>query len=363
MAATGREIKKSARLAMMEISNMLSVPMALNAIVRLNVPEAIWQSGSNSPLSAAEILARLNLSSTASPSNLQRLLRLLSSHNVFAEHLDGVDRRYSLTEIGRTLVADDDEANGGVSYAPYVLQHHQDALVRAWPLLHEAVLDPDGPEPFSRANGGVPAYSYYGGDDAANDLMRRAMWGVSVPFMEAFLAEYGAAGGLEGVGTIVDVGGSSGACLQMIMRSVPGVKAGINFDLPEVVAGAPAFHGVTHVGGDMFKSIPNGDAIFMKWVLTTWTDEECRLILKNCYDALPVDGKVIACEPVVPEETDSSQRTRALLEGDIFVMTIYRSQGKERTEEEFKQLGLAAGFPSFRALYLDHFYTVLEFQK
>ncbi|PKU85110.1 hypothetical protein MA16_Dca018224 [Dendrobium catenatum] len=79
-------------------------------------------------LSAAEILAHLNLSSSASPSNLQRLL---SSHNVFSEYHDGVDRRYSLTEIGRTLVADDDESNGGVSYAPYVLQHHQDALVRA----------------------------------------------------------------------------------------------------------------------------------------------------------------------------------------------------------------------------------------
>ncbi|XP_020571332.1 caffeic acid 3-O-methyltransferase [Phalaenopsis equestris] len=365
MAATGGEIKKSARLAMMEISNMLSVPMALNAIVRLNVPEAIWQSGSNSPLTAAEILARLNPPppSSASPSNLQRLLRLLSSHNVFSEHLDGGHRRYNLTEIGRTLVADDDEANGGVSYAPYVLQHHQDALVRAWPRLHEAILDPDGPEPFSRANGGVSAYAYYGGDDAANDLMRRAMWGVSVPFMEAFLDEYGLAGGLEGVGTIVDVGGSSGACLQMIMRRFPAVKTGINFDLPEVVSGAPEFPGIIHVGGDMFKSIPSGDAIFMKWVLTTWTDEECGLILKNCYNALPAGGKLIACEPVLPEETDSSRRTRALLEGDIFVMTIYRSQGKERTEEEFKQLGCSAGFPNFRALYFDPFYTVLEFQK
>jgi hypothetical protein len=38
-----------------------------------------------------------------------------------------------------------------------VLQHHQDALVRAWPLLHEAVLDPAGPEPLARANAGALA--------------------------------------------------------------------------------------------------------------------------------------------------------------------------------------------------------------
>lgn len=72
---------------------------------------------------------------------------------------------------------------------------------------------------------------------------------------------------------------------------------------------------------------------------------------------------MIACEPVLPEHSDDSHRTRALLEGDIFVMTIYRAKGKHRTEEEFRQLGVAAGFPHFRAISIDYFYTVLEFRK
>lgn len=100
-----------------------------------------------------------------------------------------------------------------------------------------------------------------------------------------------------------------------------------------------------------------------QWILTTWTNEECKAILKNCYNALPGGGKLIACEPVVPEETDSSVRTRALLENDIFVMTIYRTQGRDRSEEEFRQLGLAVGFTGFRAIYLDPFYAVLEYNK
>lgn len=101
----------------------------------------------------------------------------------------------------------------------------------------------------------------------------------------------------------------------------------------------------------------------LKWVLTTWTDDECKLIMENCYKALPAGGKLIACEPVLPDESDESQRTRALLGGDIFVMTIYRAKGKHRTEKEFKQLGLSAGFPRFNAFYIDYYHTVLEFQK
>uniref|UniRef100_A0A1D1ZDE7 Caffeic acid 3-O-methyltransferase n=1 Tax=Anthurium amnicola TaxID=1678845 RepID=A0A1D1ZDE7_9ARAE len=361
-----KERKKGARLAMMELSNMLSVPMSLHAVVRLRVPEAIYQSGLNAPLTAAQILSRLRppTPAAADPSNLQRLLRMLASHGVFEEHLDGEgsgDRRYSLTDVGMTLVAD----AGGESYgAAYVLQHHQEALVRAWPLLHEAVLDP-GTEPFARANGGVPAYAYYGKDPEANELMQRAMSGISEPFMEALLEHEAEGGGglFAGVRRLVDVGGSSGACLSMIVSRVPGVTAAVNFDMPDVVAAAPNFPGITHVGGDMFKSIPSGDAIFMKWILTTWTDEECGVILKNCYDALPQGGKLIACEPLLPEKTDDSRRTRALLEGDIFVMAIYRAKGRVRTEGEFRQLGLLAGFPSFRAIYLDHFYTVMVLQK
>lgn len=349
------EQQNDARIAIIELANMISVPMSLHAVVVLKIPDAIWQSGSNTPISASRILSLLPCSASASASNLQRLLRLLSSHGVFLEHLLDGERRYSLTDVGKTLVTDQD----GLSYGAYVLQHHQDALVRSWPLVHEAVLDPTA-APFVKANG-ISAYSYYGERSDMNELMQKSMTGVSVPFMRAMMDGY--VKGFDGVDRLVDVGGSSGACLKMIMERYPHVREGINFDLPEVVAKAPNIPGVTHVGGDMFKSIPSGDAIFMKWILTTWTDDECKVIMKNSYDALPEKGRLIACDPVLPEETDSSHRTRALLAGDIFVMTIYRAQGKHRTEEEFRQLGLSVGFTGFRAIYLDHFYTVLEFQK
>jgi len=111
--------RKEARLAIMELANMISVPMALNAVVRLNVADAIWNAGANAPLSAAQILPRILPSGDAE--NLQRLLRILTSYGVFQEHLAAGERKYSLTDVGKTLVTDDQ----GLSYGAYVLQHHQ----------------------------------------------------------------------------------------------------------------------------------------------------------------------------------------------------------------------------------------------
>lgn len=354
--------ERQGRLAMMELANMLSVPMALNAVVELDVADIIWQNGANTPLSASQILSQLQNrspdSSSAAADNLQRIMRMLASYNVFKESITeesngACERLYSLTEVGKTLVKDE----MGLSYGSYVLQHHQKALMGAWPLLHSAVLDPSE-EPFRKANR-KPAYEFYGDDKDSNDLMRTAMASLSMPFMRTVLKYYQ---GFKGVHTLVDVGGSSGFCLHMIIQTHGHIK-GINFDLPHVVAGSPAYDGITHVGGDMFESIPSGDAIFMKWILSTWSDEKCIEILRNCYKALPDGGKLIACEPVLPKYTDDSRRTRALLEGDIFIMTIYSSGGKERTEEEFRKLCSDAGFPKLETHYLDPFYTVLEFQK
>ncbi|KAM3340330.1 nicotinate N-methyltransferase 1 [Capsicum galapagoense] len=350
-------INDKARLAIMDLAHMMSVPMSLNAVVKLKLADAIWQGGSNAPLTSAEILAKIRgPKGGGDAENLQRVLRLLTSYDVFEEHTtdDGFQRRYSLTEVGKTLVTDEN----GLSHGSYVLQHHQDAILRTWPMVHEVINDSSS-EPFLKANGEKP-YNYYGNNPELNSLMLNAMSGVSVPFMKGMLERYD---GFQEVKTLVDVGGSGGDCLKMILEKHSSIQLGINFDLPEVVKKAPQIPRIKHVGGDIFDYIPKGDVIFMKWMLPIWTDDECKQIMKNCYDALPKKGKLIACEPVVPNHTDDSQRTRALLGGDIFIMSIYRAKGKHRTEEEFRQLGQAVGFSDCRTFYGDHYFTILEFHK
>ncbi|KAF3793441.1 hypothetical protein EJ110_NYTH03560 [Nymphaea thermarum] len=326
---------KEARVTMMHLANLISVPMALHTAVKLDIPDLIWQGGANLPISPSQlaslIRAKFSLATEPDAVNLQRILRLLASHGVFEEvpH-DGNPpaKAFRLTNVGRTLVTDYQGLSLGAQ------------------------------EAFKMAHG-VAAYEYYVRDSACNSLMQRATSGVSVPFMRALLESYDGFGS-KGLKTVVDVGSSTGSCLVMILERYPGLH-GINFDLPEVVADAPQYQGVTHVGGNMFESVPAGDAIFMKWILAGFSDEECHKIMENCHRALPEKGKLILCEPVAPENTDDSVRTRALLVGDIFLMAMYKSL--HRAESEYRKYGEAAGFSNFRSLDVDPYFTVMEFLK
>ncbi|KAF3943053.1 hypothetical protein CMV_030352 [Castanea mollissima] len=41
----------------------------------------------------------------------------------------------------------------------------------------------------------------------------------------------------------------------------------------------------------MFHNVPKGDAIIIKYILHDWSDEDCMKLLRNCYEALPNNGK------------------------------------------------------------------------
>ncbi|GLJ20584.1 hypothetical protein SUGI_0374860 [Cryptomeria japonica] len=77
---------------------------------------------------------------------------------------------------------------------------------------------------------------------------------------------------------------------EEIAKAHPTIN-GINYDLPHVIATATHFPGVKHVGGDMFREVPSADAVFIKWVLHDWGDEDCVKILKQCRKAIPESGK------------------------------------------------------------------------
>jgi isoflavone-7-O-methyltransferase len=67
----------------------------------------------------------------------------------------------------------------------------------------------------------------------------------------------------EGLGSLVDVGGGTGNTAKIICEIFPVLKCTV-LDLPQVVAGLPGTEKLSFVGGNMFKSIPQADAILLK---------------------------------------------------------------------------------------------------
>ncbi|KEH20122.1 caffeic acid O-methyltransferase [Medicago truncatula] len=91
-------------------------------------------------------------------------------------------------------------------------------------------------------------------------------------------------------------------------------------------------------------------------------DEHCLKILKNCYDAIPNDGKVIVLEahiPIVPENIYASKSTSQL---DVLMMT-QNPGGKERTKKEFIDLATRVGFRGIRCECCVRNFWVMEFFK
>ena len=62
---------------------------------------------------------------------------------------------------------------------------------------------------------------------------------------------------------MVDVGGGTGTTARNICDAFPKLKC-VVLDLPHVVANLTETNNVGFVGGDMFKSIPQADAVLLK---------------------------------------------------------------------------------------------------
>jgi hypothetical protein len=87
---------------------------------------------------------------------------------------------------------------------------------------------------FKKVNG-ISMYEYFGKDSQINKIFNKSMTDTCNVEIKRIVEEYK---GLEGVSTMVDVGGGSGQSLKTIIAKYPSIK-GINFDLPQVIENAP----------------------------------------------------------------------------------------------------------------------------
>ncbi|KAM1074389.1 hypothetical protein ACFX11_019573 [Malus domestica] len=215
----------------------------------------------------------------------------------------------------------------------------------------------EGGIPFEMAHGSH-AFKYVGYDQRFNQAFNIGMNNITTMLVKKILEVYM---GFENLKKVVDVGGGLGVAISLITATYPHIK-GINYDLPHVVKDAPKYPGVEHVGGDMFASILDADAVFMKGILHDWFDEDSIKLLKICYKALPVDGKVIVVDAVLPSIPDSRSITKSNYQLDVHMM-VQTPGGKQRSAEEFMDLATAAGFSAIKLACFAAHLGVVEFYK
>ncbi|TYG67438.1 hypothetical protein ES288_D05G076100v1 [Gossypium darwinii] len=192
-----------------------------------------------------------------------------------------------------------------------------------WLQLKDAFIE--GGIPFNRVHG-MHAFEYPGKDPRFNHVFNTAMMNHTTLVMNNILDAYkGFDQHLNQV--IVDVGGGLGVSLGFITSKYPSIK-GINFDLPHIIQHAPP--------------IPR-DAIFMK----VTTDDDCLKLLKNCYKAIPDEGKIVVVDCMLPDVPNTSSGVRATCQADVVMMT-QNPGGKERTKQELEALLSKAGFSGIK---------------
>lgn len=99
----------------------------------------------------------------------------------------------------------------------------------------------------------------------------------------------------------------------------------------------------TTAAADLFAGpYPSGaDVLILGHILHDWSDENCRKILRNCYQALPPAGVLLVSEKVLNE--DHSGPLHALTK-DLVMLVACDPGGRERNEAEYRTLLGEAGF-------------------
>ncbi|EEF39801.1 probable O-methyltransferase 3 [Ricinus communis] len=315
--------------------------MCLKCAVQLGIPDIIHKHGK--PITLPELVSALHIHPTKI-NFMYRLMRMLVHSGFFsitkaANGQEEGQEVYVLTPSSKLLVKDN----------PNCLKPFVDSLLKPDFVTPGHVLGDwfRGNEltVFQRAHG-MAFWEYNERNPEFNQLFNEAMASDS-RMMNLVIRDCKPI--FEGVNSLVDVGGGNGSLARIISEAFPDMKCTV-LELPQVIGNLEGTKNLNYVGGDMFQHIPSADAIILKLILHGWNDEECVKILKKCKEAISSTGKgsekVIVIDLVINDKKDEYEFTETKLLFDMLMMFV--ATGKERTEKEWGELFLKAGFSHFK---------------
>jgi ubiquinone/menaquinone biosynthesis C-methylase UbiE len=270
-------------------------------------------------------------------------MRALASVGFFFET---EDKRFELTPMAEYLKTG--------SMRSIALLFNSNWSDKAWGYFLDSVKT--GDTAFEKAHG-MPVSDWLERNPRAADVLNEANAVKAANSHRAVVDVYD----FSGINTLTDVGGGIGVLMAEILIANPSMK-GVVADIPSVIKearkiiqsrGLEARCQVTEC--DFFKKIPPGsDAYLMSNILHDWSDEQCRVILTNCYRAMRTESRLLVVEMVIPPGNEPS--VAKLLDLEMLVIT----GGRERTEPEFKNLFESSGFKFFRIIPTKESVCIIE---
>lgn len=320
-AATEQKYTPAQRLS--GIVNSYVITSAVNAVIRLNIPDILGDGEVD-----VDALAKQTQTNADA---LCRVLRLLAAMEIFEETKDRVFANSEASQSIRTDTADSQRAMIEFISDPMHMELYADML----PTIKDGrpssehrfkknIFDlfEENPDEQKRFN------------DAMSNLSKNAIRGV----LDAY--------DFSGIGTLVDVAGGHGVLLTSILQKYPDMK-GVLFDLEHVVSGSKKrieelklTERCSTASGDFFKAVPSGDAYILKHIIHDWDDAQSLKILKNCHAAMAKTGarKLLIVEMLLPGR--NVMHPSKFLDVEMLMLP----GGRERTEEEYRDLLQKAGF-------------------
>ncbi|KAI3964505.1 hypothetical protein MKW92_001671 [Papaver armeniacum] len=321
--------------------------LVLRCAVEIGIADII--KNNNGSITLAQLSSKLSIPNVNSD-YLCRILRYLVHLNILQQETcnAGVNKVYSLKPAG-TLLLRDAERN----MVPMILGMTQKDFMVPFHFMKEG-LENHGTTAFQKGMG-MTFWEYLEGNPDQSQLFNEGMAG-ETRLLTKTLIEDGR-DTFQGLDSLVDIGGGNGTTIMAIYEAFPHIKCTL-YDLPHVIADAHDHPNIENVPGDMFKSVPSAQAVFLKMVLHDWADEECVNILRKCKEAIPKEtGKVIIVDVVLDEES-THELTKARLAIDIDMLV--NTGGKERTTDDWENLLKRAGFRSHKIKTIRAVQSVIE---
>ncbi|HEX5030132.1 MAG TPA: methyltransferase [Candidatus Eisenbacteria bacterium] len=261
---------------------------------------------------------------------LYRFLRGLANLGILTE---SSDRRFGLTALGEAL-----KTGAPGSARASILSIASDWWIDGWRELAYSLRT--GKSGFEKALG-MPVFDYLAQQPEKASLFSETMIGFHGEEPAAISAAYD----FSGISTLADIGGATGHLLATVLAKHPTMR-GILFDLPHVVADAPALLAARGMSdrvkiekGTFFDRIPEGaDAYLLSHVIHDWSEPQCLTILGHCRRAMRPDARLLIVEMVLP--SGGEPHPGKMLD----LMMLVGPGGQERTAFEFAALLEKAGF-------------------